>query len=104
MAREANVGGAGTPALVLARKRPKLGTADAALAALVIGVVGLMVVPLPTPLLDLLLSVNIAAAVTLLLVSLYVSDALRFATFPPPINESPLRQTVVIGQGDIVLD
>ena len=35
-----------------------------------------------TLLLDLLISVNIAAAVTLLLVAIYVSDALKIATFP----------------------
>src|SRR5450432_2325689 len=56
--------------------------ADLALAALVVSIVGMMIVPLPTPLLDLLISVNIAAAVTLLLVSLYVGDALKIATFP----------------------
>src|SRR5262245_49468430 len=82
MAREANVGAAGTPALVLARKRPKVGTADAALAALVIAVVGLMVVPLPTPLLDLLIASNLAFSVVLLLVALYVSEALKIAAFP----------------------
>jgi type III secretion protein V len=47
-----------------------------------VAIVAMMIVPLPTPLLDVLLSVNIAAAVTLLLVSLYVGEALRFATFP----------------------
>jgi type III secretion protein V len=56
--------------------------ADLLLAGVVVAIVAMMVVPLPTPLLDLLLSVNIAAAVTLLLVSLYVSDALKIATFP----------------------
>jgi type III secretion protein V len=56
--------------------------ADLALAALVVAIVGMMIVPLPTPLLDLLVSLNIAGAVVLLLVSLYVSDALRIATFP----------------------
>jgi hypothetical protein len=56
--------------------------ADLALAALVVSIVGMMIVPLPTPLLDLLISVNIAAAVTLLLVAIYVSDALKIATFP----------------------
>src|SRR5262245_32803313 len=56
--------------------------ADLALAALVVAMVGMMIVPLPTPLLDLLISINIAAAVVLLLVSLYVGDALRIATFP----------------------
>jgi hypothetical protein len=57
--------------------------ADLALAAVVVAIVGMMIVPLPTPLLDLLISVNIAAAVTLLLVAIYVSDALKIATFPP---------------------
>jgi type III secretion protein V len=57
-------------------------TADVALAAVVVGVVGLMVVPLPTWLLDLLLAANLAASVTILLVTLYVGDALRVAAFP----------------------
>jgi type III secretion protein V len=56
--------------------------ADLALAALVVSIVGMMIVPLPTFLLDLLISVNIAAAVTLLLVAIYVTDALKIATFP----------------------
>ncbi len=56
--------------------------ADLALAGLVVAIVAMMIVPLPTPLLDLLLSVNIAAAVTLLLVALYVGEAIKFATFP----------------------
>jgi type III secretion protein V len=68
--------------LVLGSRRPRLGTADAALAALVIAVVGLMVVPLPTPLLDVLLAANLAFSVVLLLVALYVSDALKIAAFP----------------------
>ncbi|HXU61834.1 MAG TPA: flagellar biosynthesis protein FlhA, partial [Polyangia bacterium] len=55
---------------------------DLALAALVVVIVGMMIVPLPTPLLDLLISVNIAVAVVLLLVAIYVSDALKIATFP----------------------
>src|SRR5262245_58068565 len=56
--------------------------ADLALAAAVICIVGMMILPLPTPLLDVLVSLNVAAAVTLLVVSLYVADALRIATFP----------------------
>ncbi len=55
---------------------------DLALAALVVAIVGMMIVPLPTLLLDLLISVNIAVAVVLLLVAIYVSDALKIATFP----------------------
>jgi type III secretion protein V len=55
---------------------------DLMLAALVALIVGMMIVPLPTRLLDLLISLNIAGAVILLLVAIHVSDALRIATFP----------------------
>jgi type III secretion protein V len=72
-----------TPAaLRLVARKPRFGSADAALAALVIAVVGLMVVPLPTWLLDLLIASNLAISVAILLVSLYVSDALKIAAFP----------------------
>ena len=56
--------------------------ADAALALVVILVVGMMIVPLPTALLDVLLAGNIATSVLLLLVAMYVPDALSFASFP----------------------
>ena len=63
--------------------RPRLsGAADIALAALVVLVVGLMIVPLPTWTLDLLISTNLSAAVAILLVVLYVPDAIGIATFP----------------------
>ncbi|MDZ7678931.1 MAG: flagellar biosynthesis protein FlhA [Acidimicrobiales bacterium] len=50
--------------------------------AAVIFVVAMMVIPLPTWLLDLLLTINIAAAVLLLLASLNVSRVLDLAVFP----------------------
>jgi len=56
--------------------------ADAALAALVVSVVGLMVVPLPTHLLDVLIASNLSFSVVLLLVALYASDPLKIAAFP----------------------
>ena len=71
-----------SPALSLVRPKPRFGVADAVLAGLVIGVVGLMVVPLPTWLLDLLIASNLAGSVVILLVSLYVSEALKIASFP----------------------
>ncbi len=60
----------------------KLGGADAGLAILVVLVVALMVVPLPTWLLDILLASNLSAAVAILLVVLYAPDAISIATFP----------------------
>ncbi len=56
--------------------------ADIALAVLVVAVVGMMIVPMPTWLLDILISANIAASVILLLTAIYVVNPLRIATFP----------------------
>jgi len=55
---------------------------DLVLAVVVVGMVGMLIVPLPTFLLDLLLTLNIATAVTLLMVSLYIPSAVRLASFP----------------------
>jgi type III secretion protein V len=55
---------------------------DLLLAALVVGVVAMMIIPLPTALLDLLITANISIAVTLLLVCIYVSNPLRIAALP----------------------
>jgi type III secretion protein V len=62
--------------------RSGLGAAELGLAALVIGVVAMMIVPLPTWLLDILLATNLSLSVAILLVVLYVPDALAIATFP----------------------
>ena len=48
----------------------------------VISIVGLMIVPLPPLLLDLLLSVDIALAVVLLLTAIYVKEPIEFSVFP----------------------
>ncbi len=78
----AAAGGAQAQTLGLRARRPRFGLADGALAGFVIAIVGLMVVPLPTALLDLLLASNLAASVAILLVALYVGDALKIAAFP----------------------
>jgi type III secretion protein V len=58
------------------------GISDVVLAGLVVGIVAMMIIPLPTFLLDILLTTNISLSVVLLLVCIYVSDALRIATLP----------------------
>ena len=63
-------------------RRAGLGGAELVLAALVVGVVAMMIVPLPTWLLDILLATNLSLSVAILLVVLYVPDALAIATFP----------------------
>ena len=62
--------------------RRGLPSADIGLAALVILVVSLMIVPLPTWILDILIATNLSVAVAILLVVLYVPEALGIATFP----------------------
>ncbi len=55
---------------------------DLVLAALVIVVLGLVIIPLPTWLNDILLTVDITISILILLVALYISDALKIASFP----------------------
>ncbi|AKQ67666.1 Flagellar biosynthesis protein FlhA [Myxococcus hansupus] len=55
---------------------------DIVLAVVVVAIVGMMIVPLPTLLLDVLLTLNISISVVLLLVSLYVPGALQLSVFP----------------------
>jgi type III secretion protein V len=55
---------------------------DIVLAVAVVAIVAMMIVPLPTPLLDVLLTLNISIAVMVLLISLYVPHALRLSIFP----------------------
>lgn len=56
--------------------------ADIGLAVLVMLVVGMMIIPLPTHLLDVLLVLNISISVIMLLISMYIAQALRLASFP----------------------
>ncbi len=56
--------------------------ADIALAVVVLLVVGMMIVPLPTALLDILITGNVAVAVLMLLVAMYITGGLQFASFP----------------------
>lgn len=55
---------------------------DIILALVVVAIVGMMIVPLPTLLLDVLLTLNISISVVLLLISLYVPGALQLSVFP----------------------
>ena len=55
---------------------------DLLLAGALVLVVVLFVLPLPTPLLDLLIATNLSASLVLLIVSMYVRSALSLSTFP----------------------
>jgi type III secretion protein V len=55
---------------------------DVAFAFFVVAIVGLLIVPVPTPVLDVLLATSLSFAVVVLLVVLYATEALTIATFP----------------------
>jgi flagellar biosynthesis protein FlhA len=55
---------------------------DLVLAAAVCAIVGMMIVPLPEWLLDLLIITNLSLALVMLMVALYARDALQFSVFP----------------------
>jgi flagellar biosynthesis protein FlhA len=56
--------------------------ADLLVAVLLICIISLMIVPLPTQILDVLITLNIGFALTILLVAMYLKEPLEFAAFP----------------------
>jgi flagellar biosynthesis protein FlhA len=56
---------------------------DALLAGAVVGIVAMMIIPLPSMLLDVLIVLNITFSLTILLVSLNIREPLEFSAFPP---------------------
>lgn len=55
---------------------------DIVMALLIAGTLGMIVIPVPTWLLDILLVISLSLGMVVLLVSLYISDALKVASFP----------------------
>ncbi|HEX7840715.1 MAG TPA: FHIPEP family type III secretion protein, partial [Kofleriaceae bacterium] len=67
----------------MSRPGSKVGAvAELAVAALVIAVVAMLIVPLPRPLVDALLVLNLGLSVALLMAALFTPRPLRFAAFP----------------------
>jgi flagellar biosynthesis protein FlhA len=56
--------------------------ADLALIALVVGILTILFVPVPTPVLDLLLIANLSFALLILLITFYTLKPVEFSTFP----------------------
>ncbi|MFA5928897.1 MAG: flagellar biosynthesis protein FlhA, partial [Candidatus Margulisiibacteriota bacterium] len=55
---------------------------DVIVAIIMVVIVGLMIIPLPFWLLDLLLAINLAVSFIVLMIAIYLSKPLEFATFP----------------------
>src|SRR5512141_1461533 len=60
-----------------------LARSDAVLAAVVVGIVAMMIIPLPTAVLDILIVLNITFSLTILLLTLNVREPMEFSAFPP---------------------
>jgi len=73
---------ADTSALPTSNLRRLMQSTDVVMAAAVVMIISLMIIPMPMWLLDILLTTNIGLAVTILLVSLYISEPLDFSVFP----------------------
>jgi flagellar biosynthesis protein FlhA len=56
---------------------------DGILAAAVVGIVAMMIIPMPSMLLDVLIVLNLTFSLTILLVSLNIREPLEFSSFPP---------------------
>ena len=56
--------------------------ADFLLIGLVVAVLGLMVIPLPTFMIDLLISANLAVSFVILMMTMYAPNVLAFSSFP----------------------
>jgi flagellar biosynthesis protein FlhA len=80
----------------------------------VISIVVMMVIPLPSALLDLLLILNISLSLTILLVSMYTKETLEFSIFPTvllittlfrlALNVSTTRNILSHGEGGQVIE
>ena len=81
---------------------------EVVLLVFVIAIAAMLIVPLPTPLLDILLVVNISFSILLLLVGLYVSNSAALYTFPTILLLSTLfrlglnvaSSRLILSQGD----
>lgn len=57
-------------------------SSDVALAILIVGILGMMIIPMPLALLDLLIALNMTISVSLLMVALYIPAAIHLSIFP----------------------
>ncbi|HEY8084527.1 MAG TPA: flagellar biosynthesis protein FlhA [Methylophilaceae bacterium] len=88
----------------MAIQAPKVGLREFALPLLIIMILGMMVLPLPTILLDLLFTFNIALAMIVIMVSIYTLKPLDFAAFPTVLLLTTLlRLSLNVASARIVL-
>ncbi len=87
---------------------------DVGIVILMIGIIMLMIIPVPLGFLDLFLSMNIALAMIIMLISMFIKEPLEFAVFPSmllittlfrlSLNISTTRKILSEGQAGNVID
>ena len=98
----------------VAKSKKKIGYADVLVSFLVIGIIGLIIIPLPATILDFLIIVNLTIAINILLITLFTKTVLEFTTFPTlllittmfrlGLNLSSTRLILTQGNGGHVID
>lgn len=77
---------------------------DILLAVITILIVGVMIMPIPTALLDFLMVINMAISVAILLVAMYLSQPLDFAAFPSILLITTLfRLSINVASAKLIL-
>lgn len=95
-------------------KKGGLTPAEIVISFLVIGIVGLIIIPLPTSLLDIFIVTNLTIAINILLITLFTKSVLEFSTFPTVLlittmfklglNMSSTRSILTTGNGGYVIE
>lgn len=79
-------------------------SSDVILAFLMIAIIGLMILPLPLFLIDVLVAMNIALGIMLVLMAIYVNSVLQFSSFPSVLLITTLfRLALSIGTTRLIL-
>lgn len=94
-------------------KKGGLTPAEIVISFLVVGIVGLIIIPLPTSLLDIFIVTNLTIAINILLITLFAKSVLEFSTFPTVLlittmfklglNMSSTRSILTTGNGGHVI-
>ena len=94
-------------------KKGGLTPAEIVISFLVVGIVGLIIIPLPTSLLDIFIVTNLTIAINILLFTLFTKSVLEFSTFPTVLlittmfklglNMSSTRSILTTGNGGHVI-
>lgn len=95
-------------------KMKRINYSDVIVSFLVVGIIGLILVPLPAAVLDILIIVNLTIGMNILLITLFTKNVLEFSTFPTVLlittmfrlglNLSSTRLILTQGFGGHVID